>query len=36
MLRGTIAEHEGWRDLLAMLTPKDGPGVVEARRRLGI
>jgi uncharacterized Ntn-hydrolase superfamily protein len=35
LLRGTIAEHDGWRDLLTMLTPADGPGVAEARRLLG-
>ncbi len=36
LVRGTIAEHRGWRQLLAMLTPADGPGVAEARRRLEI
>jgi uncharacterized Ntn-hydrolase superfamily protein len=36
LLRGAIAEHQGWRDLLATLTPADGPGVAEARRLLGL
>jgi uncharacterized Ntn-hydrolase superfamily protein len=36
LLRGAIAEHGGWRDLLAMLTPADGPGVAEARRLLDL
>jgi uncharacterized Ntn-hydrolase superfamily protein len=36
LLRGAIAEHQGWRDLLAMLTPADGPGVAEARRLLDL
>jgi uncharacterized Ntn-hydrolase superfamily protein len=36
LLRGTIAEHEGWRDLLAMLTAADGPGIAEAHRLLDI
>lgn len=35
LLRGAIAEHEGWRTLLTMLTPADGPGVAEAQRLLG-
>jgi uncharacterized Ntn-hydrolase superfamily protein len=35
LLRAAIAEHEGWRTLLAMLSPADGPGVAEARRLLG-
>ena len=36
LLRGAIAEHDGWRTLLAMLTPADGPGVAEAKRLLAI
>jgi uncharacterized Ntn-hydrolase superfamily protein len=34
LLRGAIAEYEGWRTLLGMLTPADGPGIAESQRLL--
>jgi uncharacterized Ntn-hydrolase superfamily protein len=36
LLRGTIAEHDGWAELLAMLEDGDGPGVAAAREHLGL
>ncbi len=36
LLREAIDRHDGWRDLLAMLTPGDAPAVAEARRLLDI
>jgi uncharacterized Ntn-hydrolase superfamily protein len=35
LLRGTIDEHDGWRELLAMLEDGDGPGIAAAREHLG-
>jgi uncharacterized Ntn-hydrolase superfamily protein len=35
-LRGVIAAHAGWGDLLARLTPGDAPAAARAREALGI
>jgi uncharacterized Ntn-hydrolase superfamily protein len=35
-LRGVIADHAGWGDLLARLTPGDAPAAARAREALGI
>jgi uncharacterized Ntn-hydrolase superfamily protein len=36
LLRGAVATHGGWSDLLARLSPSSGPGVERARQLMGV